>query len=119
MKVQSFQESEPLKGSGSWSLGLAELPNLTSLLRACANCWALEAVSLDVSMLGSMCVEVGCMEDIGAGVGGCVADWAAGVKLPDGSRRVKTFSNPACCEFCVVQGRKQVIGQDVRIYCYE
>ena len=53
------------------------------------------------------------------GVSGCVADWVVGVELPDGSRRVKVSSNPACCEFRVVWGIKQVIGRDVRIYCYE
>ena len=43
-----------------------------------------------------------CEVDMGAGVGGCVADRVAGVELPDGSRRVKISSNPACCEFHVV-----------------
>ena len=53
------------------------------------------------------------------GVGGCVADWVGGVELPDGSRRVKVSLSPACCEFCVLRGIKQVIGRDVRIYCYK
>ena len=71
------------------------------------------------STSGSMCTELWCKVDIGDGVGGCVADQVVGVELPDGSRRVKVSSNPACCEFHVVRGIKQVIGRDVRIYCYE
>ena len=85
--------------------------------RACANCWALEAVSSGVSTSGLMCMELWCKVDIGAGVGGCVVDQVAGVELPDGSRRVKVSSNPACCEFHVVWGIKQVIGRDVQIFC--
>ena len=54
-----------------------------------------------------------CGVDMSTGVGGCVADWVAGVELPDGSRSVKISSNPACCEFRVVWGIKQVIGRDV------
>src|SRR5882672_12773654 len=94
MKVRSLQELEPSKVSGSLSLGLAGLPSLTSLPIASAKCWALEAVSSGVSTSGSICVELWCEVDIGAGVGGCIADRVAGVEVPDGSRRVKVSSNP-------------------------
>ena len=66
-----------------------------------------------------MCAELWCEVDISDGVGGCIADRVAGVELPDRSRSVNISSNPACCEFRVVRGIKQVIGRDVLIYCYE
>src|SRR5882672_12174266 len=111
MKVRSFRESEPSKGSGSWSLGLDELPVFTISPIAFVNFCALER-GLEVSRL--MCTGVCCGVDMSTGVGGCVADWVVGVKLPDGSRRVKASSNTVCCEFHV--SIKQVIGRDVRIY---
>src|SRR5467141_3165877 len=116
MKVHSFRGSEPLKVSGSRSLGLDEPPVLTISPMAFANFCTLERGS-GVSRL--ICTGVCCGVDMSTGVCGCVADQVAGVELPDGSRRVKVSSSPACCEFRVLWGIKQVIGRDVRIYCYE
>ena len=116
MKVRSFRESEPSKVSGSRSLGLDGIPVFTISPIAFTNFCTSERGS-GVSRL--ICTGVCCGVDMSTGVGGCVADQVAGVELPDGYRRVKVSSSPACCEFCVVWGIKQVIGRDVRIYCYE
>jgi len=54
------------------------------------------------------------------GVGGCVADRVVGVRVNQMDLgRVKVSLSPACCEFRVVWGIKQVIGRGFRIYCYE
>src|SRR5467141_3160830 len=116
MKVRSLRESELSKVSGSWSLGLDGLPVFTISLMAFANFCTSERGS---GVLRLICTGVCCRVDMSTGVGGCVADWVAGVELPDGSRRVKVSLSPACCEFCVLWGIKQVIGRDVLIYCYE
>ena len=102
--------------SGSRSLGLDGTPVLTISPMAFANFCTSERGS-GVSRL--ICTGVCCGVDMSTGVGGCVADRVAGVELPDGSRRVKVSLSPACCEFCVVRGIKQVIGRDVQIYCYK
>src|SRR6267142_2140051 len=116
MKVRSFRESEPSKVSGSQSLGLDGLPVFTISPIAFANFCTLERGS---GVLRLICTGVCCGVDMSTGVGGCVADRVGGVELPDGSRRVNVSSNPACCEFHVLQGIKQVIGREVRIYSYE
>src|SRR5712664_2158185 len=116
MKVRSFRESEPSKVSGSRSLGLDGLPVFTISPIAFANFCTSKRGS-GVSRL--ICTGVCCGVDMSTGVGGCVADQVVGVELPDGSRRVNVSLNPACCEFRVVWGMKQVIGRDVWIYCYE
>src|SRR6266850_2721604 len=116
MKVRSLGESEPSKVSGSLSLGLDGPPVLTISPMAFANFCTSERGS-GVSRL--ICTGVCCRVDMSTGVGGFVADQVGGVELPDGSRRVNFSSIPACCEFHVVWGMKQVIGSDVQIYCYE
>src|SRR5882672_6560609 len=107
MNVRSFLGSEPSKGSGSRSLGLADEEfDLTRLLIALAR----ELASASLST-GSFCAELGCAEDIGAGDAGGIA----GVELPDGSSKVNSSCARAFWAVRVFRvrgsvGMKRVVG---------
>ena len=107
MNVRSFLGSEPSKGSGSRSLGLADEEfDLTRLLIALAR----ELASASLST-GSLCAELGCAEDIGAGDAGGIA----GVELPDGSSKVNSSCARAFWAVRVFRirgsvGMKRVVG---------
>src|SRR5882724_13336533 len=115
MKVQSLQESEPLNGSGSRSLGLELLFVLKTLPIASANAVASASCELETgvsSSAGLRCADPRCV-DMLAGVGGCVDCRVTGFEFP----QLLSSTVPALIESWVIQRLiKQVVGQDVQIY---
>src|SRR5882724_7117117 len=115
MKVQSLQES-PSNGSGSQSLGLELLFVLKTLPIASANAVASALWELETgvsSSAGLRCADPRCV-DMLAGVGGCVDCQVMGLEFPG----LLSSTVPALIELWVTQRLiKQVVGQDVQIYC--
>src|SRR5882724_4681362 len=118
MKVQSLWESELSNRSGSQSLGLELLFVLKTLLIALANAVASASCELETgvsSSAGLRCADTRCV-DMLAGVGGCVDCQVTGFEFPE----LLSSTVPALIELWVTRRLiKQVVGGDVRIYCYE
>ena len=112
--------------SGIVVVSPSHFDNLVDSLGECT-CFSFLEICLG-SLIGSLIVNRfnvcwtrlcgGLCERQGTGVSD--ADWMAGVKLPDGLRRVKASLYPALWEFSVIpSGIQWVVGQDIQLYYYE